>query len=248
MFGSIAKNYWAELMNIPRENLIVVSIMPCLAKKYECAREEFADAGGDPDVNYSISTRELANLIKRANIDFNALPEEEFDTPLGESTGAGVIFGASGGVMEAALRTAYELYTGETLKNVDFKEVRGLQGIKKASVNLKGFELKIGIAHGLGNARKLLEDIREGKSEFHAIEIMACPGGCVGGGGQPLHHGNSILLKARSNALYEEDYNKPLRKSHENPYIIKLYEDYLGKPMSEKAHHLLHTHYFNKSE
>lgn len=247
MFGAIAKSYWAEKMGIPRENMIVVSIMPCLAKKYECARTEFSK-DGDPDVNYSLSTRELASLIKRANIDFSSLPDSDFDTPLGESTGAGVIFGASGGVMEAALRTAYELYTGKTLENVDFKSVRGLQGIKKASVDLNGFELKIGIAHGLGNARKLLEEIREGKSEFHAIEIMACPGGCIGGGGQPLHHGNSILLKARSNALYQEDYNKTLRKSHENPYIIRLYEEYLGKPMSEKAHSLLHTHYFNKSE
>ncbi|WP_298613966.1 NADH-dependent [FeFe] hydrogenase, group A6 [uncultured Odoribacter sp.] len=246
MFGSIAKTYWAEKMGIPRENLIVVSIMPCLAKKYECGREEFK-VNGDPDVNYSISTRELASLIKRANIDFNSLPEEDFDQPLGESTGAGVIFGASGGVMEAALRTAYELYTGQKLEKVDFEAVRGLENIKKATVRLNGVELHVGIAHGLGNARKLLNEIKEGKSEFHAIEIMACPGGCIGGGGQPLHHGNSSLLKARTHALYEEDRNKPLRKSHENPYILKLYEEYLGKPMSEKAHHLLHTHYFNKS-
>ena len=247
MFGAIAKNYWAEKMNIPRENLIVVSIMPCLAKKYECAREEFSE-NGDPDVNYSLSTRELASLIKRANIDFTNLPEEDFDHPLGESTGAGVIFGASGGVMEAALRTAYELYTGQNLEKVDFEEVRGLENIKKATINLNGTELHVGIAHGLGNARKLLNEIREGKSEYHAIEIMACPGGCIGGGGQPLHHGNSALLKARSQALYQEDADKPLRKSHENPDIIKLYEEYLGKPMSEKAHHLLHTHYFNKAQ
>lgn len=246
MFGSIAKTYWAKKMGIPREDLIVVSIMPCLAKKYECGREEFK-VNGDPDVNYSISTRELASLIKRANIDFNSLPEEDFDQPLGESTGAGVIFGASGGVMEAALRTAYELYTGQKLEKVDFEDVRGLDNIKKATIRLNGVELQVGIAHGLGNARKLLNEIKEGKSEFHAIEIMACPGGCIGGGGQPLHHGNSELLKARTHALYEEDRNKPLRKSHENPYILKLYEEYLGKPMSEKAHHLLHTHYFNKS-
>lgn len=246
MFGSIAKTYWAEKMGIPREDLIVVSIMPCLAKKYECGRDEFK-VNDDPDVNYSISTRELASLIKRANIDFNSLPEEDFDQPLGESTGAGVIFGASGGVMEAALRTAYELYTGQKLEKVDFEAVRGLDNIKKATVRLNGVELHVGIAHGLGNARKLLNEIKEGKSEFHAIEIMACPGGCIGGGGQPLHHGNSELLKARTHALYEEDRNKPLRKSHENPYILKLYEEYLGKPMSEKAHHLLHTHYFNKS-
>ncbi|MEG0795821.1 MAG: NADH-dependent [FeFe] hydrogenase, group A6 [Odoribacter sp.] len=246
MFGAIAKNYWAEKMNIPRENLIVVSIMPCLAKKYECARKEFSE-NGDPDVNYSLSTRELASLIKRANINFNSLPNEDFDHPLGESTGAGVIFGTSGGVMEAALRTAYELYTGKTLEKVEFQEVRGMENIKKATIKLNGTELHIGIAHGLGNARKLLDEIREGKSEFHAIEIMACPGGCIGGGGQPLHHGNSALLKARSKALYEEDRNKLLRKSHENPDIIKLYEEYLGKPLSEKAHHLLHTHYFNKA-
>ena len=245
MFGSIAKTYWAEKMGIPREDLIVVSIMPCLAKKYECAREEFS-TDGDPDVNYSLSTRELASLIKRANIDFNALPDEDFDHPLGESTGAGVIFGASGGVMEAALRTAYELYTGKTLEKVDFEETRGLQNIKRATIDLNGTKLNIGIAHGLGNARKLLDEIREGKSEFHAIEIMACPGGCIGGGGQPLHHGNSALLKARGKALYDEDKNKPLRKSHENPDIIRLYEDFLGKPLSEKAHHLLHTHYFKK--
>lgn len=247
MFGAIAKNYWAEKMNIKRENLIVVSIMPCLAKKYECSREEFK-VNGDPDVNYSLSTRELATLIKRANIDFNTLQEAEFDSPLGESTGAGVIFGATGGVMEAALRTAYEIHTGEKLEKVDFENVRGWESIRKATINLNGFELKIGIAHGLGNARKLLEEIRQGKSEYHAIEIMACPGGCIGGGGQPLHHGNSELLQARTRALYEEDRNKPLRKSHENPYIRKLYEEYLGKPMSEKSHHLLHTHYFNKSK
>lgn len=247
MFGAIAKNYWTQKMNIPRENLIVVSIMPCLAKKYECAREEFS-TNGDPDVNYSLSTRELASLIKQANIDFNSLPEEDFDHPLGKSTGAGVIFGASGGVMEAALRTAYELYTGKTLEKVDFQEVRGLESIKKATIDLNGIRLNVGIAHGLGNARKLLNEVREGKSAFHAIEIMACPGGCIGGGGQPLHHGNSGLLKARSNALYEEDRNKPLRKSHENPDILKLYEEYLGKPLGEKAHHLLHTHYFNKTK
>lgn len=246
MFGSIAKNYWAEKMGIPREKLVVVSIMPCLAKKYECARPEFSD-NGDPDVNYSLSTRELAKLVKRANINFNYLEDEDFDNPLGESTGAGVIFGATGGVMEAALRTAYEIYTGKSLEKVDFEAVRGLEGIKKATVDLNGFQLKIGIAHGLGHARQLLEEIRQGSSEYHAIEIMACPGGCIGGGGQPQHHGNTEVLKARTQALYNEDSGKALRKSHENPYIVSLYEEFLGKPMSEKAHHLLHTHYFNKS-
>ncbi|MBQ0093516.1 MAG: [FeFe] hydrogenase, group A [Bacteroidales bacterium] len=247
MFGSIAKTYWAEKMGIAREKLIVVSVMPCLAKKYECGREEFK-VNGNPDVDYSLSTRELAALIKEANIDFNALEDSDFDLPLGASTGAAAIFGATGGVMEAALRTAYELHTGKTLGKVDFTEVRGLEGIRKASVDMDGFELKVGIAHGLGNARKLLEDIRAGKSEFHAIEIMACPGGCIGGGGQPLHHGNIEIIKARSNAIYREDAGKPIRKSHENPYIKQLYEEYLGKPLSEKSHALLHTKYFDKSE
>lgn len=247
MFGSIAKSYWAEKMGIPREKLVVVSIMPCLAKKYECDREEFKQ-NGNPDVDYSLSTRELAALIKEANIDFTALEDSDFDAPLGESTGASVIFGATGGVMEAALRTAYELQTGKTLAKVDFEQVRGLEGIRQATVDIDGFELKVGIAHGLGNARRLLEDIRSGKNEFHAIEIMACPGGCIGGGGQPLHHGDIEIVRARQRALYEEDKNKPLRKSHENPYIKSLYEEYLGKPLSEKSHKLLHTHYFNKSE
>ncbi len=247
MFGAIAKNYWAEKMGIKREDLVVVSIMPCLAKKYECSREEFSE-GGDPDVNYSLSTRELASLLKRASIDFAGLKDEEFDNPLGESTGAAVIFGATGGVMEAALRTAYELHTGQELKRVDFEAVRGLEGVKRASVDVNGFELKIGIAHGLGNAREMLNDIRDGKCEYHAIEIMACPGGCIGGGGQPLHHGNSDILRARTEALYAEDRGKKIRKSHLNPHVINLYQEYLGHPLSERAHHLLHTHYFNKSK
>lgn len=247
MFGSIAKTYWAEMMGVPKEKLVCVSIMPCLAKKYECSREEFKK-NGIPDVDYSLSTRELAELIRKANINFNSLPDEDFDQPLGESTGAGVIFGATGGVLEAALRTVYEVYTKKKLPNLDFTEVRGLEGIKKATIDLNGFPLHVGIANGLGNARRLLEEIRSGKSEFHVIEIMACPGGCIGGGGQPQHHGNVEILKARTAAIYREDLQKPLRKSHENPFIIKLYEEYLGKPLSEQAHKLLHTHYFNRSE
>lgn len=247
MFGSIAKNYLAKKINVKREDMVVVSIMPCLAKKYECQREEFKE-NGDQDVNYSLSTRELANLIKQANIDFNALPDEDFDAPMGESTGAGVIFGTTGGVIEAAVRTAYEIYTGKKLEKVVFEELRGMENIRSATIDFNGLPLNIGIAHGLGNARKLLEDIRSGKSHYHAIEIMACPGGCVGGGGQPLHHGNSAILKARQQALYTEDANKPIRKSHENPYIIELYKEFLGKPLSEKSHHLLHTHYFDRSQ
>lgn len=247
MFGPIAKNYLSKKMGIKREDMIVVSIMPCLAKKYECQRDEFK-VDGDPDVNYSISTRELANLIKQANIDFNALPDEDFDNPLGESTGAGVIFGATGGVIEAAVRTAYEVYTGKNLKKVDFNELRGMDGIRSASIDFDGLKLNIGIAHGLGHARQLLEEIRAGKSQYHAIEIMACPGGCVGGGGQPLHHGDASILQKRADALYREDAGKPIRKSHENPYIISLYEEFLGKPCSELSHKLLHTHYFDKSK
>lgn len=247
MFGAIAKTYFANKIGVKRENLVVVSVMPCLAKKYECQREEFA-TDGNPDVDYSISTRELASLIKGANIGFNLLPDEDFDNPLGESTGAGVIFGTTGGVIEAACRTAYELFTKKKLEKVDFEELRGFQGIREATIDFNGLPIKIGIAHGLGNARKMLEDIRSEKSSFHAIEIMACPGGCIGGGGQPLHHGDSSILKARMKAIYEEDRNKPVRKSHENQSIIKLYEEFLGHPLSEKSHHLLHTHYFDKKK
>ncbi len=247
MFGAIAKSYFAEKTGINRKDLVVVSVMPCLAKKYECQRDEFS-VDGNPDVDYSISTRELANFIKQANIDIKNLHDEEFDAPLGESTGAGVIFGATGGVIEAACRTAYEIYTGKKLERIEFTELRGMEGVRSATLDFNGTPIKIGIAHGLGNARKLLEDVRNGKSEFTAIEVMACPGGCIGGGGQPLHHGNSEIIKARAAAIYAEDRKKPLRKSHENPFIIKLYEEYLGKPGSEKAHHLLHTHYFNRKE
>ena len=246
MFGAIAKSYWAETMGIPRERLVVVSIMPCLAKKYECDRPEFK-VNGNPDVDYSISTRELAALIKRANIGFKVLPDSEFDNSMGESLGAGAIFGITGGVLEAALRSLYEIHTGESLTRLDFEEVRGMTGVRRTTVNLNGFELKVGIAHGLGNARHLLEDVRSGKNEYHAIEIMACPGGCIGGGGQPQHHGDVDVLLARAQALYEEDKEKPIRKSHENPYIKMLYGNFLGKPLSEKAHHLLHTHYFKKT-
>lgn len=242
MFGSIAKTYFADKINVKREDLVVVSIMPCVAKKYESEREEFA-VNGNPDVDFALTTRELAHLIKQANMDLNTLPEEDFDSPMGESTGAGVIFGVTGGVIEAATRTAYEIFTKKPLEKVEFEQLRGLEGIRKATVDFNGLALNIGIAHGLGNARKLLEDIRAGKSEFHAIEIMACPGGCIGGGGQPLLHGDSSILKKRAAALYREDTGKKLRKSHENPSIAELYKNFLGAPMSEKAHHLLHTHY-----
>lgn len=247
MFGAIAKTYFADKMGIKREDLVVVSVMPCLAKKYEAQRDEFK-VNGNPDVDFSISTRELAHLIKEFNINFADLEEQDFDRPLGESTGAAVIFGATGGVIEAATRTAYEVHTGKKLPKLDFEELRGMEGIRSATVDFDGLPINIGIAHGLGNARKLLEDVRSGKANYHAIEVMACPGGCIGGGGQPLHHGDINILKARTAAIYQEDAGKPIRKSHENPYIIKLYEEFLGKPMSDKAHHLLHTHYFDKGQ
>jgi NADP-reducing hydrogenase subunit HndD len=247
MFGAIAKTFFAQKINVDRKKLVVVSIMPCVAKKYECSRDEFK-VNGSPDVDYSISTRELASLIKRANIDFNALPDSDFDHPMGESTGASVIFGTTGGVIEAAVRTAYELHTGKTLEKVDFEELRGLEGMRSATIDFNGLPINIGIAHGLGNARKLLNEIKEGRSHFHAIEIMACPGGCIGGGGQPYIHGDTSILKSRQLAIYEEDKGKALRKSHENPDIIRLYEEFLGKPLGHKSHELLHTHYFDRKK
>ena len=246
MFGAIAKTYFADKIGVNRKDLIVVSIMPCLAKKYECQRDEFK-VDGNPDVDFSMSTRELAHFIKQANIDFMNLPDADFDAPLGESTGAGVIFGNTGGVIEAACRTAYELFTGKSLDKVEFHELRGIEGIRSATIDFDGLPVNIGIAHGLGNARKLLNEVRAGRSKYHAIEIMACPGGCIGGGGQPFHHGHSEILKARAGAIYSEDERKTLRKSHENPYIVKLYKEFLGEPGGHKAHSLLHTHYYDKS-
>jgi NADP-reducing hydrogenase subunit HndD len=245
MFGSIAKTYFAEKLGIDRKDMVVVSIMPCVAKKYERGREEFA-VNGNPDVDIVLTTRELAYFLKLFNVDLNSLPEEEFDKPMGESTGAAVIFGTTGGVIEAAVRTAYEVHTGKDLPRLDFEELRGMQGLREATIDFDGLPLKIGIAHGLGNARKLLEDIQSGKSQYHAIEIMSCPGGCIGGGGQPYHHGKVEILRKRQQAIYLEDELKTIRKSHENPYIQKLYAEFLGEPMSAKAHSLLHTKYFNK--
>ena len=245
MFGAIAKTYLAEKMNIDPENMVVVSVMPCLAKKYEAARPEMA-TNGVPDVDIVITTRELAKMIKEAGIDFNSLPDEDFDNPLGESTGAGVIFGTTGGVMEAALRTAYEWLTNETLENVEFEAVRGMEGIKEATVKINDLDVKVAVANGLGNASKLLEAIRAGEADYHLIEIMACPGGCIDGGGQPYSNDHEDILSKRMSALYSEDKNKTIRKSHENPYIKKIYEEFLGEPYGEKAHELLHTHYVKR--
>jgi NADP-reducing hydrogenase subunit HndD len=246
MFGATVKTFFADKIGIPREKLISVSVMPCVAKKYECEREELG-ANGNPDVDYSITTRELARLIKMCNIDFKNLPEAKFDSPLGESTGAAVIFGATGGVMEAALRTAYEVITGQTLPKIDFEEVRGLDGIREATIPIPGvIDLKVAVAYGLKNARSIMEQIKAGNCPYHFVEVMACPGGCIDGAGQPYHHGDASIIRARHAAIYKADREMPLRKSHENPEIISIYKEFYGEPGSEKAHHLLHTHYFDK--
>ncbi|WP_069998120.1 NADH-dependent [FeFe] hydrogenase, group A6 [Cellulosilyticum sp. I15G10I2] len=242
MFGTIAKTYYAKKNNIDPNNIVVVSIMPCIAKKAEAKRPELTKDAHD-NVDIVVTTRELGKMIKEAGLDFPNLPESEYDKPLGETTGASVIFGTTGGVIEAALRTAYEWMTGEELKHVEFDQLRGLEGIREATVKVGDSNLNIGIAHGLGNARTLLESIREGKSKYHAIEIMACPGGCIAGGGQPYHHGNDEIIKKRQEAIYEEDRNKKIRKSHENTEILELYKEYLGEPFGKLAHELLHTHY-----
>ncbi|MBQ6955470.1 MAG: iron hydrogenase small subunit [Bacteroidales bacterium] len=248
MFGAVAKNYLAPKLGVKREDLVVVSVMPCLAKKSELAREELG-VNGDQDVNISISTRELAHMIRQCNLNLNDMPEEDFDSPLGQSSGAAVIFGSTGGVMEAALRTAYELHTGKTLPRIDFEETRGFQGIKEATIDFDGFPLKIAVAYSLGNARKIMEEVRNGNPNgYHFVEVMACPGGCIGGAGQPYHHGNSNIIRKRMEAIYREDAGKPIRKSHENPEIIAIYDEYYGKPCGHLSHEQLHTHYFDKSD
>jgi NADH-quinone oxidoreductase subunit G len=247
MFGSIAKSYLAEKINIHPKNMTVVSVMPCVAKKYEAARPELGH-GGTKDVDIVITTRELARMIREAGIDFLALEDEEFDNPLGESTGASVIFGATGGVIEAALRTAYEWLTEETLENVEFEALRGIEGTKEATVKINGQDIHIAVTHGLGNARALLEKIKRGEANYHAIEIMACPGGCIGGGGQPYHHGNLEILQKRIEGIYSEDRSKTIRKSHENPMIKQIYEEFLGEPYGETAHEYLHTHYVKRTK
>ncbi|MDR2123561.1 MAG: [FeFe] hydrogenase, group A [Desulfovibrio sp.] len=245
MFGAVAKTWLAEQLKVDPARMVVVSVMPCIAKKYEAGREDMG-RDGRPDVDIVITTRELVKMIREAGIKFAALQDEGFDDPMGESTGAGVIFGTSGGVLEAALRTAYEWITGNTLEAVDFTALRGLRGIKEATVDVDGIAVKAAVAGGLGNARRLLEDIRAGKKQYHIIEVMACPGGCIDGGGQPYHHGRTEILKKRMKALYAEDKSKVLRKSHENPFIKKLYAEFLGEPHSKLAHELLHTHYVKR--
>ena len=247
MMGSVIKSYYAEKVGIKPEDIVVVSVMPCIAKIAEAKRKEFTKDDAQ-NVDIVLTTRELGSMIREAGIDFTKLPESKFDYPLGESTGAAVIFGTTGGVSEAVVRTAYEWITGEMLDKIEFTQLRGIDGIRSATVKIKDKELKIGIAHELGNARKILEDIRDDKCHYDIIEIMACPGGCIGGGGQPYHHGNEEILKKRQEAIYNADRNKKIRSSHENPAVVKLYNEYLGKPNQGKAHELLHTYYEAKEK
>ncbi len=242
MFGAIAKTYYAEKIGKKAEDIKVVSIMPCISKKYEAKRDELENEGYS-DVDIVLTTRELGAMIKEAGIDFNNLEKSDFDNPMGESTGAGDIFGTSGGVIEATIRTAYDTITGEELEKVEFEDLRGLKGIKQAKVDINGREIKIAVANGLGNTRRLLEKLRNKEIDLDAIEVMACPGGCIGGGGQPYHNGKISILKERSKGIYQIDKNKKLRKSYQNPYIKKLYQEYLGDVGSEKAKELLHTSY-----
>lgn len=247
MFGVLAKTYLAKKMNIDPSKMVIVSIMPCLAKKYEAAREELAN-DGHADVDYVLTTQELASMLRESGINFSALPDEDFDKFMGESSGAGTIFGTTGGVIEATVRTAAYWLNGDKLDKIDFEELRGADGIREATVNAGGMELKIGIAHGLGNARTLLENIRDGKSQYHAIEIMACPGGCVGGGGQPFYGNDHSVVDTRGKALHAEGADKAIRVAHENAEIKALYDEFLEKPGSHKAHELLHTSYTKREK
>ncbi len=257
MFGAMAKTYYAEKKNIDPKDIVSVAIMPCTAKKFEANRPEMRSSGYQ-DVDAGLTTRELAVMIKQAGIDLAKLPEENFDSLMGESSGAGVIFGATGGVMEAALRTVYEVVTGRPIPfdKLNVTPVRGLEGVKEAAIKfedckpdfsfLEGVEAKIAVAHGLKNARKVMEQIKNGESPYLFVEIMACPGGCIGGGGQPIPTNDEIRQK-RIDAIYREDAGKPIRKSHENPEIIKIYEDFLKEPLGHKSHELLHTHYTKRN-
>ena len=256
MFGPLAKTYYAEKINKNPAEMVVVSIMPCTAKKYEADRPEMR-ASGYKDVDYVLTTRELGRMVHQAGIDFNKLETEKYDSILGESTGAAVIFGATGGVMEAALRTAYEIVTGREVPfaNLNIQPVRGMEGVKEASVKIKdvkpewsfleGVELNVAIAHGLVNAKQVVEKVKKGEANYHFIEIMACPSGCIGGGGQPLPTSMDIRKK-RASAIYEEDEHMTLRKSHENPEVTSIYQEYLHEPLGHKSHDLLHTHYTSR--
>ncbi len=249
MFGATLKTYWAKKNNVDPKNIVSVSVMPCTAKKIEIGRDD-ENAAGVPDLDYTMTTRELARMIRKAGIDFNSLPDEKFDNPLGESTGAAVIFGVTGGVMEAALRTAAEWMTGETLGKVDFEQCRGLEGIKEATLTIAGKEIKIAIVSGTGNAKIVMDQIKAGTAPWTFVEIMGCPGGCVNGGGQPQVPADvrnfTDYVALRAKALYANDAAKAIRKSHENPAIKQVYAEFFGKPGSETAHHVLHTKYVKR--
>ncbi|HEX2907181.1 MAG TPA: NADH-dependent [FeFe] hydrogenase, group A6 [Phototrophicaceae bacterium] len=240
MTGAVSKSYYAAKMGIKPENMVMVSVMPCLAKKYEAALPEH-QVNGLPDVDYVITTRELAKMLKESGIDLRYMPDEGFDDPLGESTGAGVIFGASGGVLEAALRTVYEEVTGKELADVNFTAVRGMAGVREASIQVNGHTIRVAAASGLGNARKILENIEKGTAKYDVIEIMACPGGCVNGGGQPYSQERVEVIEQRIKGLYMIDGWQSVRKSHQNPSVQRLYQEFFGEPGSEKAHELLHV-------
>lgn len=240
MFGAVAKSYYAKILGVDPSKIFSVSIMPCIAKKHECAIPVMNDAGGGQDVDVALTTREVVRMIRSSTIVPMSLKEEELDMPLGVGSGAGVIFGATGGVMEAALRSAYYLVTGQNPDPDAFRSVRGMEGWKEAEFDLAGSTIKVAVVSGLGNAGRLLKSLRQGKVSYDFVEVMACPGGCAGGGGQPIHDGYE-MAEERVDILYGLDRVNNLRFSHENPSVIKCYEDYLGAPLSEKAHHLLHT-------
>jgi iron only hydrogenase large subunit-like protein len=248
MFGAVAKTYLAEKLGINPENMVIVSIMPCLAKKFEAKREELGNQKEGSDVDFVLSTRELARMIRETGINFPELPDSDFDAPMGESTGASVIFGTSGGVIEAVVRTVAAWLDKKPPAKMEFEALRGEEGIRVAEVEVGGKKVKIAIANGLGNARQLLTEIRDGRAEYHAIEIMACPQGCVGGGGQPYHGNNMEVLRKRTAAIYKEDTGKKIRMAHENVELQQLYKDFLGEIYGEKAHQLLHTHYHKRDQ
>lgn len=245
MFGAVIKTFFAEKEKIDPKDICSVSVMPCTAKKFECRRKEFHDSGFQ-DVDISITVVELAKMIRTAGIHFEDLEDQEFDAPFGLGSGAGQIFGSTGGVMEAALRTVYEVLTGETLEKLEFMQVRGLEGIREASLTIKGQEIRVAIVHGLKNVEGILEQIKSGTSPYHFIEVMACEGGCIGGGGNAPK--TMAKVRERQRAIYEEDQKLLIRKSHENIYVQKLYEEYLGEPLSEKSHKLLHTTYHSRRD
>ncbi len=244
MFGALIKTYYAQKLGKDPKDVYSVSIMPCTAKKFEAKRPELS-TNGNPDIDTVLTVQELARMIEQCGITFKDLPETDFDDPFGLGSGAGVIFGSTGGVMEAALRSVYEIITKQPLADINFKAVRGFTGVKEATIPIGDLEVKVAVAHSTGNARKLMDAVRDGKADYHFIEIMACPGGCIGGGGNPIK--NWAKMQLRFDAIYQTDVNLPVRQSHKNPVIKELYQDFLGEPNSHVAHELLHTTYRDRS-